>query len=145
MSDTQLTEIQIQLIEESFAAVAPQGEALVERFYQRLFEDYPEVKPMFSSDAQAQQKKLLGALVLVVQNLRKPEKLMPALEQLGLKHVDYGALPAHYQAVGGTLLKTLGEFAGDLWGSELEDAWATAYGLISQVMIESGAKVSASA
>ena len=137
MSQSQLTEIQMQLIEESFAAVAPQGEALVERFYQHLFKDYPEVKPMFTSDPKQQQKKLLNSLVLVVQNLRKPEKLVPALEQLGVRHLDYGTQSAHYPAVGGTLLKTLEEFAGDLWGSELEEAWATAYGIISQVMIQS--------
>jgi len=137
MSATGLTENQIRLIEESFAAVAPRGAALVARFYEQLFQDYPEVKPMFNTDIHQQQKKLLGALVLVVQNLRKPEKLKPALEQLGIKHNDYNVVPEQYQAVGSTLLKTLAEFAGDVWGSELEDAWATAYGAISKIMIES--------
>lgn len=137
MSALGLTEIQIQLVEESFAAVAPRGAALVARFYERLFQDYPEVKPMFKSDPHQQQKKLLGALVLVVENLRKPEKLQPALEQLGIKHNDYNVVPEQYQAVGSTLLKTLAEFAGDIWGSELEEAWTAAYGAISEQMIES--------
>jgi hemoglobin-like flavoprotein len=145
MSATGLTENQIQLIEESFAAVAPRGAALVARFYELLFKDYPEVKPMFKSDSHQQQKKLLGALVLVVENLRKPEKLKPALEQLGIKHNDYDVVPEQYQAVGGTLLKTLAEFAGDLWGSELENAWATAYGAISEQMIESAQLATANA
>jgi len=145
MSTTELSEHQIKLIEESFAAVAPRGAALVARFYERLFQDYPEVEPMFAdTEKHAQQKKLLGSLVLVVENLRKPEKLGPALEQLGIRHNDYGAEPAHYPAVGSTLLKTLAEYAGDLWGSELEEAWTAAYGLISQKMIESAA-VAASA
>ncbi len=137
MSATGLTENQICLIEESFAAVAPRGAALVARFYERLFEDYPQVKPMFKTDIHEQQKKLLGALALVVENIRKPEKLQPALEQLGIKHNDYDVVPEQYQAVGGTLLKTLAEFAGDVWGSELEDAWGTAYGAISKKMIDS--------
>ena len=136
MSATGLTENQIQLIEESFAAVAPRGAALVARFYERLFEDYPQVKPMFKSEPHARQKMLLGALVLVVENLRKPEKMKPALEQLGVKHNDYQVVPEQYQAVGSTLLKTLAEFAGDIWGSELEDAWGAAYGAISQQMID---------
>lgn len=143
MGNAPLTENQMQLIEESFAAVAPQGEALVARFYQHLFNDYPAVKPMFNSDPKEQQKKLLNSLVLVVKNLRQPEKLLPALEQLGMRHLDYGTQPEHYPAVGATLLKTLAEFAGDLWGSELEGAWATAYGLISQVMIDSAKQVPA--
>lgn len=142
MSAAGLTEHQIQLIEESFAAVAPRGAALVARFYQRLFNDYPEVKPMFDEANQhEQQKKLLASLVLVVENLRKPEKLEPALEQLGVRHHEYGAQEAHYQAVGSTLLKTLAEFAGDLWGSELEEAWTAAYQAISGKMLQSAAAV----
>lgn len=145
MSAPGLTENQIQLIEESFAAVAPRGAALVARFYQRLFKDYPEVRPMFKTEPHEQQKKLLGALALVVENLRKPEKLQPALEQLGIKHNDYDVVPEQYQAVGSTLLKTLAEFAGDVWGSELEEAWTAAYGAISQKMIDSAQLAAAKA
>jgi len=138
MSTTELTENQIQLIEESFAAVAPKGGALVASFYERLFRDYPAVKPMFANVGQhEQQKKLLGSLVLVVNNLRKPEVLGPALEQLGGRHQEIGAEPAHYEAVGSVLLKTLAKFAGDIWGSELEEAWTTAYVAISTKMQES--------
>ena len=101
----ELTQNQIQLIEESFAAVAPQGAELVASFYDRLFNDFPAVKPMFANTTPAeQQKKLLSSLVLVVQNLRKPEVLGPALEQLGARHNEYGAVPTHYDAVGSTLL-----------------------------------------
>jgi hemoglobin-like flavoprotein len=137
MSEEALTDYQVKLIEESFEAVAPRGGALVARFYERLFHDFPEVEPMFAgTPPHAQQKKLLASLVLVVENLRKPDKLGPALEQLGIRHNDYGTLPEHYPAVGQTLLKTLAEFAGDLWGTELEEAWTAAYSAISGKMIE---------
>lgn len=138
MSNAELSENQIRLIEESFEAVAPKGAALVASFYERLFNDYPEVIPMFANaDQHAQQKKLLASLVLVVKNLRKPDVLGPALEQLGTRHHEIGAEPAHYEAVGNTLLKSLAKYAGDIWGSELEEAWATAYGSISAKMLES--------
>lgn len=39
--------LQVELLEQSFAAVAPEGDRLVEVFYQHLFEDYPAVKPLF--------------------------------------------------------------------------------------------------
>lgn len=46
-----------ELLEQSFAALAPQGEALAARFYQRLFDNYPEVKPLFKGIAiEGQQK-----------------------------------------------------------------------------------------
>ncbi len=142
MSSNELTEQQIQLLETSFAAVAPRGAELVELFYEHLFADYPEVIPMFANTVPAeQQKKLLASLKLVVDNIRKPEKLGPALEQMGARHVQYGTKEAHYPAVGATLLKSLAEIAGDLWNDELQDAWATAYGAISEIMLQGAAEL----
>ena len=136
MSSPGLTDSQIQLVEESFVALAPRGAALVARFYEQLFNDYPEVKPMFKTDPHQRQKKLLGALVLAVENLRKPKKLQPALEQLGINQNDYQVVQEQHQAIGSTLLKTLAEFAGDMWCSELEAAWTAAYGAIREPLIE---------
>ncbi len=128
--------LNVELLEQSFAAVAPQADRLVEVFYQHLFEDYPAVKPLFEKAEMAEQrKKLLASLKLVVENLRRPEVLGPALEEMGARHVGYGAQEAHYPAVGATLLKSLAEIAGDAWTDEMNDAWAEAYGEISRIML----------
>jgi len=132
--------LNVELLEKSFELVAPQGEALVETFYQHLFEDYPEVKPLFAdADMKQQQQKLLASLKLVVENLRRPEDLTTALERLGLRHLDYGATEDHYPAVGATLLKSLAEVAGDAWNDELNEAWSEAYGAISSIMLAGAA------
>ncbi|MEM9352617.1 MAG: globin family protein [Planctomycetota bacterium] len=131
-----LNEQQTHALESSFALLAPNGEEIAASFYQRLFTDYPAVRPLFEqTDPQEQQKKLLSSLVLVVQNLRSPEKLDAALDRLGQRHGEIGATPAQYDAVGQTLLKTLAEYAGSLWDDELEEAWTAAYGLISSRML----------
>ncbi len=128
--------LNVELLEQSFELVAPQSNKLVETFYQHLFEDYPEVKPLFAdADMKIQQTKLLASLKLVVENLRRPEDLQPVLERLGLRHLDYGTTADHYPAVGATLLKSLAEIAGDAWNEELHDAWAEAYGAISEIML----------
>ena len=128
--------LDVELLERSFAAVAPQGDKLVDIFYTNLFNDYPAVKPLFASvQMPEQKKKLLASLKLVVENLRRPDDLVPALEQLGSRHVDYGALEGHYPAVGATLLKSLAEVAGDLWNDELNQAWGDAYEEISNHML----------
>ena len=106
--------LNVDLLEGSFAAVAPQGDRLVEVFYRNLFEDYPSVVTLFEQVEMAdQKKKLLASLKLVVDNLRRPETLQSALKEMGARHLDYGALEAHYPAVGATLLKSLAEVAGD--------------------------------
>jgi len=132
--------LNIELLESSFKLVAPQGDALVTRFYERLFEKYPVVKPLFkNAPISEQKKKLLASLVLVIQNLRHPEKLTPVLQDMGARHVGYGAKPAYYDAVGENLLAVLGEFAGEAWTPEVSQAWTDAYAAIKTIMLE-GAK-----
>lgn len=129
--------MQIELLEQSFEALAPSGEKLVKRFYEELFKRYPHVKPLFeNADIKVQQKHLLNAIVLVVNNLRKPEKLLPVLKNLGEKHQQYGAMEAHYPAVAETLLDVMAELAGEMWTEELHSAWAAALNKIAKIMLE---------
>jgi purine-binding chemotaxis protein CheW len=66
--------LDIDLLEATFAAVAPRGDELAEYFYDQLFERHPGVLPLFeNSDMQKQQGKLLAALATVVASLRTPQ------------------------------------------------------------------------
>jgi len=133
--------LQIELLETSFQAIAPQGEAFVTAFYERLFTNYPQTRAFFAStDMKEQRKKLLGALILVIQNLRKPEVLTSALKGLGHRHVAYGVRPEHYPIVGTILLETFADFLGDDWTPAYHNAWAQAYEAICSIMLE-GANV----
>ena len=128
--------LNVGLLEESFAALAPHGAALVHRFYEELFARYPEVKPLFAKTSVAEQeKKLLSALVLVVNSLRKPGVLVPALTRLGEKHYQFGAKPEHYTAVSETLLDVMAEFAGELWTDEVHGAWREALKTVATTML----------
>ena len=133
------SEVRIALLENSFALLAGEAEALVARFYEELFRRYPAVQPLFAnSDMADQQKKLLSALKLVVNNLRKPDVLENALVELGKKHVDYGAQPEHYGAVAETLLDVMAEFAGDAWTDDVSKAWTDALNQVADIMIDAG-------
>ncbi len=134
--------LQIELLETSFQAIAPHGEAFVTAFYERLFTRFPQTRAFFAStDMKEQRKKLLGALVLVIQNLRKPEVLTNALKGLGERHVHYGVRPEHYPIVGAVLLETFSDVLGERWTPAYHDAWAEAYEAISAIMLE-GARAS---
>jgi chemotaxis signal transduction protein/hemoglobin-like flavoprotein len=132
--------LDIELLETSFALLAPRGEELVERFYVRLFETAPEARGLFPEDLAGQRRALLGALGMVVNSLRAPEKLVEYLAGLGARHTSYGAIPAHYDLVGEVLLATMAELAGDLWTEELESAWGTAYVTVRDVMLAAAAE-----
>jgi len=129
--------LQIELLESSFQALAPRGEEFVAAFYERLFTNFPQTRAFFTStDMKEQKKKLLGALALVIQNLRKPEVLTSALKGLGQKHVAYGVLPEHYPIVGAVLLDTFADILGERWTPVYHDAWAEAYGAVCALMLE---------
>ena len=128
--------LQIELLETSFQAIAPHGEAFVTAFYERLFTNYPQTRTFFAStDMKEQRKKLLGALILVIQNLKKPEVLTSALKGLGERHVHSGVQPEHYPIVGAILLETFADILRDDWTPEYHDAWAQAYEAICSIML----------
>lgn len=129
--------LKVDLLEQSFALVAPKADELVSTFYENLFTDYPDSRPLFEHTDMTKQKQMLkGGLVMVVENLRKPDVLSKALKGLGARHVKYGALPAHYPLVGNSLLKTLEQYAGNAWTTDVKEAWVGAYGAITELMLE---------
>ncbi len=134
--------LEAALLEETFTALLPQGEALVARFYEELFVRFPEMRPMFANtDPAQQQKKLLAALQRVVASLRRPAQLRKALLNLGEKHHTYGAKEEHYTAVAETLLNVMAEFAGDLWTDEVADAWHNALNTVAATMLSADEEV----
>jgi len=129
--------LQIELLETSFQAIAPCGEAFVKTFYERLFTHFPQTRSFFAStDMQKQHKQLLGALALVIQNLRKPEVLTSVLQGLGQRHVAYGVLPEYYPVVGFILLETFADVLGDDWAPVYHHIWAQAYEEVCAIMLE---------
>ncbi len=130
------------LVQESFAAVRPISDQAAAMFYERLFTIAPEVKPLFKGDMSEQGKKLMQMLAVAVNGLNNLEAILPAVQELGRKHVDYGVTAAHYQPVGEALLWTLEQGLGDAFTAETKAAWEKTYTLLAGAMIEAaeGAK-----
>ncbi|MCI0654466.1 MAG: globin domain-containing protein [Methylococcaceae bacterium] len=129
--------LNVDLLEQSWERLKPQSEKFAESFYQNLFASYPQTRPLFTgADMKRQQKSLIGALVLVIQNLRKPEVLAANLTVLGSRHKKYGVLPEHFPAVGNVLLKTMEQYLGDSWNADVRDSWEKAYAMISALVMQ---------
>ncbi len=132
---------QINLVQNTFKLVEPIAETAAGLFYNRLFELDPSLRPMFKNDIKEQGKKLMQALAFVVKGLKKPDTIIPVIQDLGRRHVHYGVQDAHYDTVGAALLWTLEKGLGEAWTAEVHEAWTAAYGLISHVMKEAAAEV----
>jgi len=135
MTDILMSEAQRRLVQESFARLAPEADALAASFYARLFEIAPEVKPLFKGDMEAQGKKLTRTLGLAISESRRVAQVVPVLEELGRRHVGYGALQAHYPIVGEALLWAIERQLGPACTPEILAAWAALYGRLSQIML----------
>ena len=129
-------DVQIGLVQDSFAKVVPIRDAAAAIFYDRLFEIAPEVRPLFAGDISDQGSKLMATLGGVVNGLRDLDKIVPVAQSLAIRHVGYGVTPDHYALVGQALLYTLAKGLGDGFDAETRDAWVAAYGTLSAVMIE---------
>ena len=128
--------LDLDALETSFDLVAPRADELLDRFYARLFDAAPAVRPLFGgTDMVAQKRKLLSALVLLRRSLRNLDAIVPTLRGLGARHVAYGARPEHYPVVGDALIAAMADVAGDAWRPEYERAWSTAFGVVAGAML----------
>jgi hemoglobin-like flavoprotein len=135
-------DLALDALETSFDLIAPRGDELMDVFYARLFAAAPSVRPLFPADMARQKTMLLGALVLLRKSLRNLEAIVPKLEELGARHVAYGAAPEHYPVVGTVLIAAMAEIAGDAWRPAYDEAWSTAFDLVAASMI-AGAEAAA--
>ncbi|MBV8751933.1 MAG: hemin receptor [Hyphomicrobiales bacterium] len=131
-----MTPDQIKGIQESFAKVAPISDEAAALFYGRLFEIAPSVAPLFRGDMREQGRKLMATLAIVVNGLSNLETILPAASALAKRHVAYGVTAGDYGPVGEALLWTLERGLGAQWTAELAAAWAAAYGVLSEFMID---------
>ena len=125
------------VLRSSLELVLSREDTVTERFYEILFERYPQAKPLFGHNAaDAQAKMLQEAIVAVVDHLEDEAWLGQTLGGLGRTHVDYGVTEEMFPWVGECLLAALAAAAGDAWNDEIEQAWTEAYGAIAGLMLE---------
>jgi hemoglobin-like flavoprotein len=125
---------QIDLVQKSFNEVKPIAAAAAALFYDRLFTLDPSLRPMFKGEMTKQGQMLMSMIGAAVMGLRDLERLAPVVRQLGARHADYGVRTEHYATVGSALLWTLEQGLGEKFTPQVRDAWAAAYGLLSEVM-----------
>lgn len=132
-----MTTNNIELVKQSWALVAKIEMVTVgELFYNRLFEQVPEVKPLFSRNSLPEQsKKLLTMLAYVISKLDKLEEIMGEVSKLAQRHTKYGVKDEHYAAVGAALLWTLEKGLGEHWNESVRIAWTEVYTTLANAMI----------
>ena len=135
-----LTITQIELVQNTFAVIAPIADDAAVLFYRRLFEIDPTLRSMFKGDMADQRHKLMQMLTAAVKGLPRLDRLVPVVEDLGRRHVAYGVTDEHYETVGAALLWTLEKGLGAAFTPDVRDAWTSVYTLLATTMKNAAAK-----
>jgi len=125
---------QQDLVRTTFARLAVMPEVTGALFYERLFERNPRLRPMFKNDMRLQGVKLMAMLAIIVYNLHQPGEVLPAIRDLGVRHVGYGVKLADYDALADALMWTLEQVLAEEFTPEVRNAWAACYGELASEM-----------
>ena len=134
-----MTPEQTMLVKTSWNKVVPIKEQAATLFYAKLFELDPTLKPMFKGDMAEQGRKLTAMINTAVNGLDRLEVIVPAVQDLGKRHVAYGVTDKHYDTVGAALVWTLEQGLGAEFTAEVKEAWVKVYGLLATTMKQAAA------
>lgn len=129
-----MTPEQIELVQTSWSKVKPISEKAAELFYGRLFELNPAYRELFTTDMTEQGRKLMAMINTAVNSLNNLAAVVPAVEEMGKRHVSYGVKAEDYDVVGEALLWTLAKGLGDAFTDEIKAAWTETYMIVATTM-----------
>ncbi|MBP5873025.1 FAD-binding oxidoreductase [Streptomyces scabiei] len=124
---------------------------ITERFYQRMFEERPELlRQLFNRTNQAtgaQREALAGSVAAFATLLveRPGERPDAVLARIAHKHVSLGVTADQYPLVGRHLLGAVAEVLGDAVTPEVGAAWEEVYWLMANALIALEARLYAEA
>jgi hemoglobin-like flavoprotein len=134
-----MTPEQITLVQSSFDRVRPELPALSTRFYQELFGRDPALRALFTTDMAVQKVRFAEKLAEIVRAMPRLAELLGHTRALGARHVGYGVRVADYGTVEDALLAALAAILGDSFDAPTREAWAIAYNLVAETMLEGAA------
>ncbi len=131
-------------IDASVPVLREHGLTITKTFYKAMFAAHPELNNIFNAGNQAngsQQQSLASAVFAYAANIDNAAALAPVISRIVHKHVSLGIKAEHYPIVGKHLLEAIKEVLGDAATPELIAAWAEAYGLLANALIEEEARL----
>lgn len=134
METNQFTKEEIRLIQYSFKNLTAKSKHVGEKFYKHLFEINPEVSRLFTGDMKEQAGHLMRMVKTCVEGLNNPQIILPAIQDLGRRHYEYGVGENEYKVFGDTLIATIEEEMGSEFNAATKKAWQKLYHVLAEEM-----------
>ncbi len=125
----------VEIVEEFWNLVLPVKETITDSFYAKLFTLDDTIKPMFRIDLGVQGLKLTDTLTFIIKHMGKIEDTIPIVKNLGVKHLDYGTKPYHYELVLEAMLYTFEKHLEEKFTSDMRMCWIKLYNFLSELMM----------
>ncbi|SEU09805.1 nitric oxide dioxygenase [Salinibacillus kushneri] len=127
------------IVKSTVPILEERGTDITKRFYERMFENHPELKNIFNQTNQRkgdQSKALANMVYAAALHIDNLEDIIPAVQPVAHKHKSLNIRPEHYPIVGENLLMAIREVLGEeIATDEVLTAWEKAYGEIANVFI----------
>ncbi|MBB1486280.1 NO-inducible flavohemoprotein [Oceanospirillum sediminis] len=134
-----LTAEQISLVKSTLPLLSEAGRDVTDYFYNRMFNQHPELKNIFNMSNQRSGRQplaLFNALAAYATHIDNLPVLQQAVERIAQKHASMDIQPEQYDIVGHHLIETLKELAPNEFTPDVEDAWRAAYQQLASVFIQ---------
>ncbi|XP_041351734.1 non-symbiotic hemoglobin-like [Gigantopelta aegis] len=148
-SRPEFTEMQKELVLESWKIVQQDISRVGVVLFMKLFEMHPDVQDVFSpfkgksvenlksnSHLKSHALRVMGSVEKCLARIHEPLKLEEMLHELGVRHVQYNAKVDYIDLVGPQFISAIQPSMGDSWNIELELAWSDFFKLISHIIKE---------
>jgi hemoglobin-like flavoprotein len=134
MESNQFSKEEIKLIQYSFTTLTSKSKHVGEKFYKRLFEANPEMARLFKGDMKEQAGHLMRMVKTVVEGLNHQQIILPAIQDLGRRHQEYGVEAEQYKVFGDLLISVVEEELGNDFNAATKKAWQKLYGVLADEM-----------
>jgi len=123
-------------VQSSFDRLGSHLPALTSGFYEGLFDRDPTLRSLFPRDLEEQKIRFAEKLTEIVRAISDLDELLAHTRALGARHAGYAVRASHYRTVGAALLDALASVFGDTFDLSTREAWALAYSLVAETMLE---------
>ncbi len=126
-----------EIVKSTAPILKQKGGEVTSRMYQIMFDNHPDIKPLFSNAPDNQNEILARSIIAYSENVDNLPALEGALDKIAQHHIHTNVKPEHYPIVADSLLQALKDVLGEeTITDEITKAWTEAYWYLADLLIE---------
>ena len=105
-----------------------------DKLYSKFFNLAPDAKSLFKGDIKDQQHRIMTMFKTICEGLNNPQIIIPAIQQMGMRHFEYGVENKHYELFQKALMEAIKDTLGKEYTPGVKTAWTKLYTVMSDNM-----------